>query len=266
MPELPEVETVRRGLEKSILNKKITEVIIKRKNVVKEPGVGQFKKGLIGKKVKGIIRRAKLIIIKLENNKYLIIHLRIAGWLEYGKQMEKARVVFKLSNEKYLNYMDQRLLGELRLRNSYEDLNFIKTLGPEPFDINSKQFQEIITKRKTNIKTLLLNQKVIAGIGNIYAQEALFLSGIDPQRPAYSLSNKEAGSLLKKIILVLKEGIKYGGSSVDTYRNIEGSKGGMEKRLKVYGRENEPCFSCGKAIAKIALAGRGTCFCAYCQK
>ena len=207
MPELPEVETIKRGLEKNIINKKIIDVVINRGNVVKEPGVARFRKDLIGSSIKRIIRRAKLIIVELKNGKFLIIHLRIAGWLEYGKKQDKARVVFKLSSGECLNYMDQRLLGELRLRNNYKELNFIKTLGPEPFEINAGQFKEIIAKRKTSIKTLLLDQKAIAGIGNIYAQEALFLAGIDPQRVANSLSNKETAFLLKKVIFVLKEGI-----------------------------------------------------------
>ncbi|MBN3041178.1 MAG: DNA-formamidopyrimidine glycosylase [Candidatus Omnitrophica bacterium] len=266
MPELPEVETIKRQLQRRILNKKIVGVIVRRKNLIKEPSLAEFKKKLIGSTIDGIIRKGKLIIIALSQKNFLIVHLRISGWLEYGKNLDKARVSFELSNKKFLNYMDQRTLGELRLRDHYKDLSFVRTLGPEPFKLSPKEFHAIISKKKTKIKVLLLDQKVISGIGNIYAQEALFLSGIDPNRKADSINQSQASLLLEKIIHVLNEGIKYGGSSVDTYRNIEGNKGGMEERLKVYGRQKLPCFSCKSPISKISLAGRGTCFCPNCQK
>ncbi|MCF7908411.1 MAG: DNA-formamidopyrimidine glycosylase [Candidatus Omnitrophica bacterium] len=266
MPELPEVETIKKDLTKTILNKTIVAVKVRKKSVIKEPTPAKFKKGIVGESVKKIIRRGKLLIIEFRKDKFLVIHLRIAGWLIYGPEQEKARVSFKLSDGKFLNYMDQRVLGQLKLLKDWRELPFIKSLGPEPFVLSSEQFQEIFRKKKTKIKSLLLDQTVIAGIGNIYAQEALFLAKIDPQRSASSLKAKEVKVLGEKIISVLKEGIKYKGSSVDSYRDLSGDKGGMEKRLKVYGRKGQPCLVCKTPIKKICLAGRGTCFCSKCQK
>ncbi len=267
MPELPEVETIKRELEKKILGKKITEVKVIRPKVIKEPSVDKFEQGLTGEAPEEIIRKAKVLIIKFGEQKFLIIHLRITGWLLYGrKEEEKARLVFRFSDASCLNYMDSRLLGELRLRGDWRDLKFIQSLGPEPFEISLTDFGRIIRNRTTRIKVLLLDQSVIAGIGNIYAQEALFLAGIDPRRPANSLRKAESKRLYQKIISVLEEGIKFRGSSVDSYRNTAGDKGGMEERLKVYGRKKEPCRVCGRPLQKIALGGRGTCFCPHCQK
>jgi len=266
MPELPEVETIKRSLTKSIVGQKIKEVKIYKPGVIKEPSVVKFKKGLVGQEVKEVLRRAKVLILCLSSGDFLIIHLRIAGWLLYGVEDPKARVVFKFSNGKCLNYMDQRLLGELRLKKNYRDFKFIKTLGPEPFDLKLKNFEDILRSKKTKIKSLIMDQTVIAGLGNIYAQEALFLSKIDPQRPANSLKSKEVKLLHNNMAAVLKEGIKHRGSSVDLYRDLEGKKGGMEERLQVYGRKGRSCYCCGSKIAKVALAGRGTCFCPRCQK
>ena len=266
MPELPEVETIKRDLTNKVVNKRIVAVRINKPNIIKEPGVKAFKNGLIGKTIKEVKRKAKLLILKLSEGKFLIVHLRISGWLLYGQNQDKARVVFKLSDGKYLNYMDQRVLGEMRLRSSYEDLKFVKELGPEPFEITLSGFKELVKGKKTKIKVLLLDQKVISGIGNIYAQEALFLAKIDPKKIANKLTNKESEALYEKVVSVLKEGIKHKGSSVDSYRNLSGDKGGMEKRLKVYGRAKKPCYKCKTLIQKIALGGRGTCFCPKCQQ
>jgi formamidopyrimidine-DNA glycosylase len=266
MPELPEVETVKKDLEKKILGKKIIGLKAARPKVIKEPSLAKFKKGLIGESPQKIIRKAKLLIIKLKEDKFLIIHLRISGWLLYGEEDPQARVAIQFSDGKFLNYVDQRLLGELRLRNDYQDLKFVKELGPEPFELKAEDFKRIIKSRKSKIKPLLLDQKVIAGIGNIYAQEALFLAKIDPCRPANTLKDKEVKLLYQKTISLLEEAIKYRGSSVDSYRDLEGDKGGMEKRLKVYAREGKPCLACKKPIEKISLGGRGTCFCSRCQK
>lgn len=266
MPELPEVETIRSQLVKRIRGKKIVEVIVKKKGIIKFLSPLEFRKSLIGEVVSDILRKAKVLIIKLREDKFLIIHLRISGWLLYGKEEEKARIIFKFSDGSCLNYMDKRLLGQLYLSQDYKELKFIRELGPEPFEITFPEFKELLKSKKTKIKVLLMDQTLISGIGNIYAQEALFLAQIDPRRPANSLSNKEIEVLYSKIISVLKEAIKHKGSSVDAYRDLEGKRGGMEERLKVYGRENQPCFICKRPLKKITLGGRGTCFCSYCQR
>lgn len=266
MPELPEVETIKRGLEERILNKKITEVKIASPKVIKEPSAEEFRKGIIGEKPKEIIRQGKALVVKFRENKFLLIHLRIAGWILYGEEEEKARVVFKFSDKQCLNYMDPRLLGELRLVKDFRGMKFIKELGPDPLKISLKEFQSIIKKRKISIKVLLMNQKILAGIGNIYAQESLFRAKISPLRNSSSLTPEEISALHRELQGILKEAVRYQGSSVDTYRLIDGSSGGMGKRLKVYGRKNKPCFICGSPIKKIDQGGRGTCFCPKCQK
>ncbi len=266
MPELPEVETIRRELAKKIRDKTISGVKINNAKVIKEPGVEAFRRGLKGEKIREIIRRGKVLILQFRPDKFLVIHLRISGWILYGDEAKTARVVFKLSDGKCLNYMNQRLLGELRLMRDYRDLKFIKELGPEPFELTLEEFKALLDGRKTKIKALLLEQKLIAGIGNIYAQEALFLARIDPRRTAASLTPAEIKKLYTEIVSVLKEAIANRGSSVDSYRNTQGESGGMEKRLKVYARKGKPCYVCGRPLQKISLGGRGTCFCAFCQK
>ena len=266
MPELPEVETIKKDLTKKIKNKKIAGVKINKKRVIKEPSAYRFKKELIGRTVKDIQRRAKLLIIELSGKKFLIIHLRIAGWLLYGNEEKAARVVIKFSDGSVLNYMDQRLLGELRFRDDYHNLDFIKRLGPEPFEVDGFEFADMLGRRKANIKSLMLNQNIISGIGNIYAQEALFLAKINPTRKSDSLSIAEAKKLHKGLIDVLNEAIIHKGSSIDLYRVLSGKKGGMQEQLKVYGREHQSCVVCKTKIEKIAIAARGTCFCPKCQK
>ncbi len=266
MPELPEVEVIKRELSRKITNKKIVNIKVIKPKLIKEPSAAGFKKGLIGEKVKEVSRRAKALIIKLKEDKFLVIHLRISGWLLYGKEDPRARAVFYLSDGKVLNYMDSRVLGELRLRKDYKNLKFIKELGPEALVMSLTKFRELLVTRKTKIKVLLLDQTLIAGLGNIYAQEALFLAKIDPRRPSNSLSNSEITRLHKKMASVLKEAIKYKGSSVDTYRDLGGDRGGMEKRLKVYGRKDKTCYTCKRPLKKISLGGRGTCFCPHCQQ
>ena len=263
---MPEVETIKRDLSKKICGLKITAVKISSPRVIKEPAAEEFAKLLKGDTVQEVLRAAKILILGFKSGRFLIIHLRISGWLLYGKADQKARVQIEFDNGAYLNYMDGRLLGHLRLRQDWKDLKFIRELGKEPFDQSPQEFAKNLENKKTRIKPLLLDQTFIAGIGNIYAQEALFSAGIDPCRAAGSLSGTEAVKLHKAIVDVLNQGIKYRGSSVDAYRDPEGNNGGMEKHLKVYGRQNQPCPVCARPVQKIVLCGRGTCFCGHCQK
>jgi len=266
MPELPEVVTIKKDLEENILVKKITGLEINRPEVIKEPAPAKFKKEIVGKRIKKIVRKGKLLSLKLNRNKFLIIHLRINGWLKYGGKEEKARLAFKLSNGKFLNYMDSRLLGHLRLRREYKNLNFVKRLGPEIFDLTANQFKKMAKEKKGNIKALIMNQNFLAGLGNIYAQESLFLAKIDPRRKANTLKDKEINKLYHKLKDVLNQAIKYKGSSVDAYRKLDGKSGGMEKKLRVYGKKGKPCPICKEPLKKTIIAGRGTCFCPRCQK
>ncbi len=266
MPELPEVETIKRDLEKVIVGKKITEVCVHSPSVVREPQLDKFKKELKGASFKNIFRRAKVLILELSTGKFLTVHLKMTGQLVYPGSAAKARVSFHLSDGKILDFNDQRLFGELRLVSDWHSIDFIKRLGPEPFNLKEEDFKGRLERKKTKIKPLLMDQEFISGIGNIYAAEILFRAGIHPERAAASLSDKEKTLLFKEIREVLKEAIKQGGSSVDDYVRVSGEPGNYSWYHQVYNREGKKCSACGGLIKRIALGGRGTCFCPKCQK
>lgn len=272
MPELPEVETIKSDLEKVILNKKITNISIHKASVVKEPTLKRFKALLLNSQIKKIIRRGKLIAIEVlrpdKNIYFLCVHLRMTGQLVYGNDDPKSRVSFKLSNGFYLCYNDQRTLGELRLVKNIQELSVVKKMGPEPLSKEFKlnDFIKYISRRTAKIKPLLLDQTFIAGIGNIYAAEALFISKIDPARSACDLSGTEAKLLFKNIKSILKKAIKCRGSSFSNYRDGHGNKGTFSNNFYVYGRKGRSCLVCEKTIQRIKLGGRGTYFCPNCQK
>lgn len=266
MPELPEVETVKRGLERVALGKKITEVCIHNPAVIREPAPVKFRAGLTGARIKNILRRAKVLILELDNGKALVIHLKMTGQLVYPGNGKASRVSFRLSDGKMLDFNDQRLFGELRLVDDWHSLKFIQGLGPEPFALSEDEFKKMLSLKKTKIKPLLLDQTFISGIGNLYAAEVLFRSSIHPERPAASLSDKEKEILFKEIKDTLKEAIQHKGSSVDQYVQLSGKPGDYAKFHKVYDRQGQPCLVCKTPIKRISLGGRGTYFCPKCQR
>ncbi|MFA4842965.1 MAG: DNA-formamidopyrimidine glycosylase [Candidatus Omnitrophota bacterium] len=266
MPELPEVETIKRELEKAVVGKRIKEVCIHHPLVVREPSPEKFKRGLEGTTIKHLLRKAKVLILELSNGKALVIHLKMTGQLVYPGQGQKARVSFHLSDGKCLDLNDRRLFAELRLLDDWRSLKFIKGLGPEPYDLTSGQFQEMLAKKKTKIKPLLMDQAFISGIGNLYAAEVLFRARINPQRPANSLADEEKELLLHEIKDTLDEAIKCKGSSIDQYVQLSGEPGDYVRHHKVYGREGKPCLVCRTPIKRTVLGGRGTYFCPKCQK
>ncbi len=266
MPELPEVETIKQELERAVLGKKIIGVVINNSKVIKEPKKEGFILGFKNTIIKNILRKGKLLIFELSTGKSLAIHLKLTGQLVYPGDAKQSRVSFKLSDGKFLDFRDRRLLGELRLLDDWRSLKFIKELGPEPFDLTLGQFKKILENKKTKIKPLLMDQTFISGVGNLYVAEALFRAKINPLRTANNLSGKEKEVLFKEIKNTLLEAIKYKGSSVDQYVQLSGKPGEYTKYHKVYGREGEPCVVCKTPIKRIFLAGRGTYFCPKCQK
>jgi len=266
MPELPEVETIKRDLEKSVLGKKITGVCVHHPAVIRQPGVDKFKKELTGAAFKNILRRAKVLILELSNGKSLVVHLKMTGQLVYPGDGKKSRVSLRLGDGKILDFNDQRMFGELRLMDDWRSLKFIQGLGPEPFDISPEKFKEMLSSKKSKIKPLLMDQTFISGIGNLYASEVLFRAGVHPGRSASSLGDREKDLLFKEIKDVLNEAIRCGGSSVDDYVRLSGGKGDYVRHHKVYGRQGQPCPVCKTPIKKITLGGRGTYFCLRCQK
>jgi len=266
MPELPEVETIKRELDKAVLGKKIIDVIVKKPKVIKEPSKDKFVKGLKKATLKKILRKGKGLIFELSNGKFLVVHLRMTGQLVYPGKAAQSRVSFKLSNGKLLDYNDRRILGELRLVDNWQDMKFFRELGPEIYGLTPNKFSQMLAGKTTKIKPLLMDQTFICGVGNLYAAEALFRSHILPTRAAKSLSNKEKQALFKEIKDTLNEAIKAKGSSMDQYVQLSGEAGDYVKYHKVYDREGEPCVKCKTKIKRISLGARGTYFCPRCQQ
>jgi formamidopyrimidine-DNA glycosylase len=266
MPELPEAETIKRELAQAVLGKRINEAIIHNSKVIRAPAPKNFAKDIAGATINHVLRKGKAIILTLSNQKDLVIQLGMTGQLIYPGNAKSARVSFRLSDGKLLDYNDQRMFGGLSLLNLHQELEYIKNLGPEPFALKAADFKQMLSGKKTKIKVLLMDQQFISGVGNIYANEALFRAGIHPGRTANSLAGSEQAKLLAEIKDSLNEAIKYKGSSVDNYVRLSGEKGGYVPHLKVYGRDKQPCLKCKATIKKITLGGRGTYFCLRCQK
>lgn len=266
MPELPEVETIKKELEHALVGKKIIDVIVNNPKVIREPKKDDFVEGLKNVIIKNILRKGKLLIFELSSGKFLTIHLKMTGQLVYPGNAKKSRISFKLSDGKLLDFNDQRLFAELRLVDDWHNLKFIQSLGPEPFDIKVEKFKAMLGAKKTKIKPLLMDQAFLCGIGNLYAAEALFRAKIHPERSAASLSDRQKEVLFKEIKDTLREAIKHKGSSVDQYVQLSGNPGDYAKYHKVYDRQGKPCLICKTPIKRTSLGGRGTYFCPKCQK
>jgi formamidopyrimidine-DNA glycosylase len=273
MPELPEVETVRRDLSKRVLGLTIKAVRVADARVIRGISPQQFAKGLTGRTIKDLTRRGKALVCHLDNGWYFIVQLMMTGQLVYARilpdvPLKETKVTFELSNGTYLNYNDQRLFGRLTLFPKLEDVKHFAILGPEPFDaaFNPKFIKESFKRRNVAIKTVLMDHTFVAGIGNIYASEILFRSGINPKRPARLLKLNEIERMHRMTIEVLEEAIVHRGSSMRNYRDGEGKKGTFNKLIRVYAREGKSCVCCQAPILKIVQGGRSTFFCKKCQK
>ncbi len=269
MPELPEVETIKRELKIMLIGRKISSCLVHNPKVIRFPSKNKFTSQIAGCRIEDLSRLGKALIFKLTKGqmiKFLVVHLRMSGQLIYPGNGAKSRVSFKFSDGKLLDFNDQRLLGELILIDDWRSLSFFKRLGPEPFKLEPKDFHKMLKEKKSKIKSLLMDQSFIAGVGNIYAAEALFKAKIDPKRKACTLAKNESKKLLDSINSVLNRAIKLKGSSIDQYVRSGGEKGSFAQEHKVYGREGKLCFDCKSPIQRITLAGRGTYFCARCQR
>lgn len=276
MPELPEVETVVSGLRPVLKGRKIIDIDVKEKNLIGYPKaeVKKFKEQLLNSKITGMGRRGKYIIINLDIKKELIIHLRMTGKL-LVKEVKSFRdihthVIFVLDDGQEIRFNNIRKFGRIYLidPNHPEQAGGYAELGPEPLsqDFSVEDFKKLFNNRRAIIKSLLMNQKFIAGIGNIYADEILFLSGIKPDRTADTLNDKEKERLYYNMREILAKGIKYGGTTFSDYVNAFGEKGTFQMELRVYQREDEKCYECGAPIKKTKIGGRSTYFCPKCQK
>ncbi len=274
MPELPEVETIKRELKPLIIGQRIKECVILRNDVIAFPKLEQFCRSLLNKKISDVKRAAKYLIIELANDLSLIFHLRLSGALivkPLNSNYERfTRLAFKLEKH-WLFFIEPRVLGRAYLikRDDRPDcLKGFYRLSPEPLSkaYSRPYFQNQIKKRKAMIKTVLLNQDICAGVGNIYSDEALFRAGIRPTRRANKLSHNEITKLYTALRSVLRAGIKYLGTSVSDYQRTDGQPGNFQKMLCVYGREGEPCRRCGSEIRLKKIGNRGARYCLKCQK
>ncbi|MCL6612063.1 MAG: bifunctional DNA-formamidopyrimidine glycosylase/DNA-(apurinic or apyrimidinic site) lyase [Peptococcaceae bacterium] len=274
MPELPEVETVKRSLENKIAGLIVNEVLLIRPKVVRFPGPQAFMEGLAGKKVKKIDRRGKYLLIHLSGSMILAVHLRMTGRLIYlppGTQPSRhTHAVFRLSNGFEVHFSDMRQFGRLALLEAdrLDDWPGLKNLGIEPLDKSfTRDFlKKELKRRRTRIKSLLLDQTFIAGIGNIYADEALHRARINPERTASGLTPREVARLYRAIREVLAEGIANRGTTFRDYVDGLGQSGTNQVSLRVYGREGRPCPDCGQPVRRARLGGRSAYYCPGCQK
>ncbi len=297
MPELPEAETIKRGLNKFLPGTKIIGVGIIRPKLIKKINPAVFAKELTGDIVLDAQRRAKYLLINLKSGNTLVVHLGMSGALLKGTEADLkdvpgktddaiaialseslkkrggpwrfVRVVFFL-DQGLLYYSDLRLFGKLWLvpTKKLGELPEIKKLGVEPLskEFTLEWFKALLKKKTTKIKILLLDQALLVGLGNIYVNEALFRAGIMPTRPADSLTDAEAKKLYRECIAVLEEGIKYRGTSNSDYYDFEGKQGTFQNHLRVYDRKGEACPKCGGVVHKMKLGQRGTYYCPKCQK
>ncbi len=273
MPELPEVETVRRGLEKEILGKKIASIKVEdyAQNIA-----GPLDEQL-GASVSSVGRRAKYLLLHLDNSNSLIVHLKMTGQFIPGHIAEKnkklsfaTKVLFSFTDGSTLHFNDWRKFGEINVlpSDAIEQFFHEKALGPEALDekFSFQEFSEILhRKRRSRLKTTLMDQKVISGLGNIYAQEACFLSRIDPRRKIESLTLEEGKNLYDAIRAVLSQAITFNGTSFDTaYVTVNGQGGNFSQFLHVY--KQKKCKVCQEEISLVSMSSRSTYFCASCQR
>ncbi|OIJ12387.1 DNA-formamidopyrimidine glycosylase [Anaerobacillus alkalilacustris] len=274
MPELPEVETVKRTLQKLVIGKTIKDITVHWGKIIKRPDdVAQFRHLLIGQTIINVERRAKFL--KLIFNDYVVVsHLRMEGrygLYKVGEPITKhTHVIFSFTDGTELRYQDVRKFGTMHLfiKGEEECQLPLVQLGIEPFDnlFTPKKLKELFEGTNRKVKVTLLDQTKLVGLGNIYVDEALFRSGIYPERIGKELTQKELKKLYQEIKATLQEAINMGGSSVKSYVNGQGEMGMFQQTLFVYGRKGEPCKRCGTEIEKTVVGGRGTHFCPKCQK
>jgi len=281
MPELPEVETIRRGLEKYLVGISITDIEVRLSKMFEGK-----KEDIIDQKIVGVRRFGKGLVIDFKNKKSLVAHVKMTGQFIYkGVQSVQnfhpqigianelpnkwTHIIFSLGNGDVLYYNDIRQFGWLKVcaTDDVHSLTFFKNLGPEPFrDLTVEVFRNILQESKRPIKTLLMDQSKISGVGNIYANEALFKAGVHPASLSSEITNKKVKKLHDSLLEVLIQGLELGGASDVNYLNVDGKTGGFQHHFKVYRRDGKECFHCQSLIKRIVIGGRGTFYCPRCQK
>lgn len=287
MPELPEVETIRRDLAKVLVGKKITGVDVIDKSPIKG-STEQFKKALLGNRIKQIERIGKLMMLDLSDNDFLLVHLKMTGQLiyRYNHQIiegghnlpvfkendlpaKYTRVVWKFNDGSQLYFNDMRKFGYLKIVDKKTKEKIVAKYGIEPLmkNFTLANFKKVLDKRKTSIKVVLLNQALIAGIGNIYADEICFAAGVRPDQSVSKMGDVVIKKVFTACEAIIKKAIKYKGTTFRDYLNAHGGKGNFFDYLRVYQRDGEKCLRCKKGIiTKNKTAGRSSHYCPVCQK
>ena len=289
MPELPEVEVVKRTLERKVLNLIIKKVKINDGNLRYRVNKSDFLK-LSGKRIKKIERKSKFLIFKIGKNIMMLVHLGMTGKfffsntrnkkfktsfyykLDNSKDQKYDRIVFYLEKKQKLIYNDIRKFGFIKVIDfdKYKNNSHLKHLGPEPLeeDFNFKYFKNYISGKNRNVKNVLMDQKCISGLGNIYVNEILFCCSIRPSKKVVMLTNKEIEKIIFNTKKIIKKSIKLGGSSIKNFSSIDGKKGAFQQTFKVYGRNGENCSNtdCNTIITKLIISNRSSFYCPRCQK
>ncbi len=288
MPELPEVETVRRGLAPAMEGARLQKVEVRDRRL-RWPLPKDFARRLEGQTVAGLGRRAKYLLADLSSGDVLMMHLGMSGSFRVGKDAkpgvyyhEKSKstahdhVVFHMSNGATVTFNDPRRFGSMKLvpRSKIEHEPLLRNLGPEPLGnaFDATMLAKACAGKKTSLKAALLDQRVVAGLGNIYVCEALFRAHLSPKRQASTIANRNgkpnerAVALVDAIKVVLKDAIEAGGSSLRDHRRTDGALGDFQHNFRVYDREGEPCPNCKGKIKRIVQTGRSTFYCPSCQK
>lgn len=271
MPELPEVETIARELRETAVGKKFWSVEGRMKSTFL-PSFEKVKDQLLGLRILDVRRRGKFIVFELDRHMRLVIHLRMSGrllWKKLYRKESHVRAVFVFSDATALYFCDARRFGRIWLahKDEIDALTGMDRLGVEPLrDLNEDLFLDMFEGRKGILKNTLLRQDIIAGIGNIYADESCFRSGLHPKSRLESLTKKDKERLFEAIVYCLQKGIEHCGVSMTDFVGTRGELGKHQQYLKIYGRKDDPCYNCGTLIEKMVVAGRGTFVCEHCQK
>jgi formamidopyrimidine-DNA glycosylase len=270
VPELPEVETVARGLRPALIGRTITAATVRWPRTVGFPAVDEFQARIAGRRVEAVGRRGKYVVVRLDRG-HLLIHLKMSGRLQVvagdDAQDRHVHTFFHLDDGRQLRFRDVRKFGRVYLVDQPEQVT--ARLGPEPLapDFGLEEFLRLLARRSGRLKSLLLNQEFLAGLGNIYADESLFAAGLHPLRKADSLTPGEQADLYQAIQVVLGRAIEGRGTTLDDqgYVDAEGRAGAYQEEIAVYGRKGKPCLVCQTPIERIVVGGRSTHFCPQCQ-
>jgi len=277
MPELPEVETIRKDLEKMLAGKTVKNVDVRDIFVLtgflpkglprRKVSISDFRRSIEGQKVKRFLRRGKYLVMEFADGTAVIFHLRMTGQLLVGCPNGKARAIMEFSGGHTLSFLDHRRFGEILFSADWKNEPCIRSLGIEPLsnDLTAERLKGMFMKKQAKLHSILLNQGLVSGLGNIYATEALFKAKISPFRQACKVSAPELKKLAAAIKWVLEKSIMNRGFSMSTYVDALGKKGKSQLYALCYGKKGEPCAYCRKPLEKTVIAGRGVVYCPICQ-